>query len=212
MAVESKCIIVGAGEFFEHRIAPNSKDFVIAADGGYLYLHEQNIRVDMIIGDMDSLSIKPSHPNLVVLPKEKDDTDMLAAITYGLEMGYRVFHLYGGTGGRLDHTLANIQCLAYLSSIGARGYLHGSNYAVTAITNDHIEFDKNASGVISIFSHSDKAVGVEITGMKYSVKEHTLTNTYPLGVSNEFIGNDSKISVRQGTLIILFKQVQEVFR
>lgn len=107
---------------------------------------------------------------------------------------------------RLDRTLANIQCLAFLSAKGAKGYLYGNGYVTMAISNGNIEFDKKASGVISIFLHSDNSIGVNITGMKYSVEECTLLNTYPLGISNEFAGVCSRVSVRQGTLIIVYPQ------
>lgn len=68
-----------------------------------------------MLGDFDSLPAAPNHPHVIVLNKEKDDTDMLAAIHEGLGQGYLTFRIYGGTGGRFDHTLANLQCLAYLA-------------------------------------------------------------------------------------------------
>lgn len=206
MNSDNKCYIVGAGEYFGHKITPTDSDYVIAADGGYLYLQEQGTRIDMIIGDFDSLSSVPAHPNVVMLPREKDDTDMMAAILNGLKKGYSTFHMFGGTGGRLDHTIANIQCLAFLSSKGAKSYLYGNGYVITSISDGCIEFDKDVSGYISVFSHSNISKGISITGMKYNVDECDLKNTYPLGVSNEFAGVSSKISVRQGTLIIVYPQ------
>lgn len=58
--------------------------------------------------------------------------------------------------------------------------------------------------MISIFSHTNKSFGVNILGLKYQVKNKILLNTFPLGISNEFINKNSVISVRSGTLIIIF--------
>ncbi|MCL2030840.1 MAG: thiamine diphosphokinase, partial [Oscillospiraceae bacterium] len=105
------CIIVGAGPLYGPVPAPAAGDFVIAADGGYSHLRRLGIRPDLVIGDFDSLPEKPEHPHRVELAREKDDTDMLQAVKYGLERGFRLFQLYGGTGGRVGPTLANLQRL-----------------------------------------------------------------------------------------------------
>lgn len=111
-----KCIIIGAGDFFgiPDEIVGKS-GLVIAADGGFEHCLELGITPDTVIGDFDSLESPPENCSLLRLPVEKDDTDTLAAVKYGLEKGAEVFHIFGGTGGRFDHTVANMQSLVYLS-------------------------------------------------------------------------------------------------
>lgn len=201
---EKICYIVGAGDFYHHNISPTDEDFVIAVDGGYQYLHDNGVRIDLLIGDFDSMSVIPDHPNIVKLKVEKDDTDMMAAIRIAINHGYNRVNIYGGTGGRFDHTLANIQCLAYLAHQNSTGFLYGENYILTAITNGSIKFNQEEKGYISIYSHTDKSFGVNLQGLKYELKDATLTNDFPIGVSNEFIGNNSFVSVKEGTLIIYF--------
>jgi thiamine pyrophosphokinase len=58
MEKKNSCIIVGAGDFFMHKIVPEQNDYVIAADGGYLYLQNQDTRIDMIIGDLGGNDIR----------------------------------------------------------------------------------------------------------------------------------------------------------
>ena len=65
--------------------------------------------------------------------KEKDETDMLAALAQGRARGYSCFHLYGGLGGMLDHTLANLQLLCAMAQAGEQGFLLDDEIAVTAI-------------------------------------------------------------------------------
>lgn len=198
------CYIVGAGHFENVKINPSSGDYIIAADKGFSYLKEIMIKPDIVIGDFDSLDTIPNNENIVQYPIEKDETDMMLAIKAGLDLGYKTFLIYGGLGGRLDHTFANIQILIYLSIKGARGYLLDGDRIVTAITNEHLLFNTERKGIISVFSAGDIARGVSLKGLKYRLENAVLTKDMPLGVSNEFIESESCISVEEGTLIVMW--------
>lgn len=204
------CYIVGAGENAGLPFTPLPEDYVIAADGGLCFLEREGIAAHMVIGDFDSLPEVPGHPNVVTLPKEKDDTDMRAAVLEGIHRGYELFHIYCGCGGRIEHTIANIQILAELSQNGRRGYLFAKDNIITAVTDGAICFGSRASGYVSVFAHSEKASGVSIKGLKYELDGAVLVNTYPLGVSNEFIGKEGRISVESGTLLVVFPVGTEV--
>ena len=205
----SVCYLFGAGEYFTDSVTPKSTDFIIAVDGGYLWLKEHDIVPDLIVGDFDSMSndissqISQSNVDIITLPPEKDDTDMSAALNEGWKRGYRIFHIFGGTGGRLDHTFANIQLLADIAVRGGRCFLFDKDTVITAIHNTCIEFPAISSGTVSVFSHTDISAGVYEKGLKYPLTDATLRNTYPIGVSNEFVGVHSSISVRSGTLIVI---------
>lgn len=198
------CYVVGAGEHNNLQFSPGTNDYVIAADAGFQVLEQNGIKIDMVIGDFDTLNRVPAHPNVIVLNKEKDTTDMLSAVREGIKIGYEVFHIYCGTGGRVEHTIANMQLLTELSQSGKHGFLFGKDYVITAITNEAVSFPKEASGYVSVFSHSDRSEGVFLKGLKYKLENAVLTNTYPLGVSNEFTGEESSICVANGTLMIVF--------
>ncbi|NLO47290.1 MAG: thiamine diphosphokinase [Clostridiales bacterium] len=197
------CHIVGAGEICRLELQKSEGGLIIAADAGYSALKKAGVEPDIVIGDFDSLPDLPEHPNTVRLNREKDDTDMLAAIRLGLARGYTLFHLYGGTGGRLDHTLANIQCLAFLSERNARGILFGKNEWITAVTNGSISLEAGNPGYISVFAHGEKARGVTLTGFKYPLSDATITNTFPIGVSNAITGKKGTVTVKDGTVIIV---------
>ncbi|NCC87284.1 MAG: thiamine diphosphokinase [Clostridia bacterium] len=203
---EKVCYIVGAGSFDNTPFDVKKDDFVIAADGGYEYLKKLNIKANILLGDFDSLSEIPNHPNIIKHPKQKDDTDMILAVETGLELGYKYFVIYGGLGGRLDHTIANIQTITYISRQGATAYLVGEGLVITAITNGKIEFDSSKSGGISIFCSGSDAKGVYLKNLKYELNDAILTSNYPLGVSNEFIGKDSIVSVDSGTLVVMWNE------
>lgn len=205
------CYIFGAGEYFSPPPSQiKDKDFVIAADGGYLFLKEHNIPVNLVVGDFDSMSCpKEKNIEVITLPAEKDETDMGFAINEGIKRGYKVFYIYGGTGGRLDHTLANIQCICDIAKRGGRGYLFDKDTVITAIHNDTITLSAATHGTVSVICHGDTALGVNLKGLKYPLVDAVLRNTYPLGVSNEFIGTVAQISVEHGTLVIIYPNYTE---
>jgi len=207
---EGICYVVGAGENYGIDFKPTGKDMVIAADAGLDYLQKCGIAVNLAIGDFDTLGMIPTHPNVIALNVEKDETDMAAAVCEGIKRGYSTFHIYCGTGGRIDHTIANLQMLAWLSEGKRQGYLFDKDSIITAIKDGELAFEVVPSGYLSVFAYGEKAEGVCLRGLKYTLENATLTTgTYALGVSNEFIGEKSSISVGNGTLFVVFPRSEK---
>ena len=200
------CHIVGAGEMGGARIDVRPGDFLIAADGGYREVLAQGLKPDLAVGDFDSLGSVPENENVVQHPVMKDDTDMMLAVKLGFERGYDRFYIYGALGGRLDHTLANIQTLMYIANRGGQGWIIG-DCCITAIRDSQARFTAEARGVISVFCLSGEARGVTIRGLLYPLEDHTMYSDVALGVSNEFVGEPSSISVADGTLVIHFPNI-----
>ena len=213
MKKSGKCILIGAGDLTVGELKKGKDDFCIALDGGIGYCGFLNVEPDLIIGDFDSVTeeeriavetIEREAPERVIrLKPEKDDTDMLFALKYALEKGYQEFRIYAGTGGRLDHTLANVQCLLYLKKHDAVGYLMDGNGMIMVLKNESVRFRKNMEGVLSLFSLGERCEGVTITGMKYCLDNAAITNDFPIGISNEFIGQEAEIKVLNGELVCM---------
>ena len=200
-----ECWIFGAGSFYGLQSRPKDGDLVLAADGGLAHCAASGITPDWIIGDFDSLEDVPARENVIRLPVEKDDTDMLAAIRIGLERGCRTFRIYGGTGGkRPEHTIANLQCLLFLAKQDAVGWLYDENTVCTLLRNGSLRFPATQRGNISVFAMGGTAEGVTLRGLKYGLENAGLTPDFPLGVSNAFTGEDAEITVRNGNLLIWY--------
>ena len=198
-----KCIIFCAAGF-DALAAPIEKDdFVIAADGGLVHTKGLGIVPDEILGDFDSLGHIPQGAN--VFPVEKDDTDAMLAVRRGLSLGCREFVLYGSLDGpRLDHTVANFQTLQFLADHGAAGYLVGRDHLVTVLKEGTLSFPPGLEGTVSVFCLGADAEGVTLEGLYYPLENARLSAGFPLGVSNHFTGNAAKITVRTGSLLILW--------
>lgn len=198
-----ECYIIGAGDFFGLREAPDDSDYVIAADAGYEYCRKNNIIPDLVLGDFDSLGAAPKHPNVMQLPVEKDDTDTIFAVKTGLEKGYRHFYIYGGLGGkRSDHTIANLQSLLYMANRGARGWLFGENCVWTAVKNGSIKL--KGEGNVAVFCFDGVARGVTLRGLKYEVTDAEISSDFPVGVSNSMAQSAASIEVKNGTLLVMY--------
>lgn len=198
------CYVVGAGDCPKLDFVKQGNDMVIAADGGCTYLEQRGITPDLIIGDFDSLESVLTGDNVIRLNPIKDITDMDAAVKAGLERGFSEFRLYGACGGRIEHTLANIQLAASLAQKKIKAFIHDGSTVITALCCDSLKFDSSYKGYVSVFSHTDKCEGVYLRGLKYPLENAALTNSFPLGVSNEFLGTESEIIIGQGTAIVVF--------
>ena len=177
-------------------------DLVIAADAGYKQLG--GIKPHLVVGDFDSLGYVPREESVVELPVRKDDTDALFAVKLGLSRGFRRFVLLGSVGGRLDHTLANIQALAYLTTRGARGVLIGENEKITMLQNGSLNFFGTPEGIVSVFAYGGTATGVTEENLAYPLDCATVTTDFPIGVSNEFTNQPARITVEEGCLLIVW--------
>ncbi len=139
-----------------------------------------------------------------VIDPVKNDPDMMACVRIGLEMGYREFHIIGGTGKRIDHSIANLQILGFLAGHGARGYLYSESQVTTAIRNTTVHFPKEMNGYFSALALTNECFGVTEKGFKYIVNDVSLNNITPTGLSNEFVGTESEITVKNGTLLLIY--------
>ena len=184
------------------RIDKNS--YIICADSGYAHAKKCGVTPDLIIGDFDSYKgALPDNIPVITVPPEKDDTDTGLCISCAIERGFDDITIYGGLGGRLDHTVANLQLIASAAEKNVSIRLLDETDEVYAVCCGSIEIPRRENCYISVFSFSDRADGVSEVGVKYCLDNAALTRSFPLGVSNEFAADTAVISVSKGTLIII---------
>lgn len=202
-----RCFIYCAGDYYDSYAYPAEGDMIAAADRGYELTRRLGIEPDIIAGDFDSLGYAPDcSAEVIRLPCEKDDTDLGYACTVLLERGYKLFNIIGAVGGRPDHTYANLQLLSFLARRGAQGYLFADGYVFTAVRNSALEFDERYRGYVSLFACEGDAQGVSVKGLKYQLDGYLMRSDVPLGVSNEFVGRQARVSVSGGSLLIMFER------
>jgi thiamine pyrophosphokinase len=184
---------------------------IICADSGLRHARALGIEPDWILGDFDSSQEQPTGAHVLRYPPEKDDTDTMLAVKFALSLGVVHIDIYGGLGGRLDHMIANLQVLRYLTEQGAEGTLcDAQNWMTVQNAGTTRQYPKRDGWYFSLLSLSDCCTGVSISGTKYCLQNGTLSGNFPLGVSNEIEAEQAEVTIQQGSLLVLYAKDYEV--
>ncbi len=175
----------------------------LCADAGARLAQALGIEPDWIIGDFDSLGETPTGSRVAVFPPEKDDTDTILAAKYALLQECDELVFYGALGGRLDHTIANLQMLRMLADHQAHGILLDEKHFVTLLRNETAVYPKR-SGYLSLFSLTEVCEDVTVQGVKYPLSHGKLSGSFPLGVSNQVLAQQAVVTVGKGDLLVVF--------
>lgn len=207
---KKRCVIISAGPIKDcaalKPLIDKENDYIICVDGGANHLKALAAVPDIIIGDLDSAGELPEGIEIVKFKAEKDETDTMLAVMYGLIQGYKDFLIIGGLSGRLDHTYANLCTLGYIARHGARGHIADSENEAYFVQNGTASFKKRNGYYISVFPFDGTARGVYETGFKYGLNDAELTTEIPIGVSNEFKDEIGTICVKNGSLLIILSK------
>ena len=202
MKTEKICAILSGGAF-SPLTGIEDATLVIACDKGYAYAERAGVKPDLFVGDYDSLGGKvAADVPALELPCEKDDTDTMAAVRYAVEKGYTRLRIYCALGGRLDHLLGNLQAAAFAVRHGARAEIVDDNDSVFVFGGGSLILPEKDGYSLSLLSLTDACRGVTVCGVKYPLENATLTNAFPIGVSNEWRG-DAVITVESGVLAVI---------
>lgn len=200
------CLIISGGDYSP---IPDTitYDYVIACDHGYSNALKLNITPNLIMGDFDSYQGDSTKDfgNIPVMRYDvmKDDSDTMLAIKKAISLGYEKIIIVCALGGRMDHTYANIQSMAYAASNGTHCTIISQNEYLQTFTGPMVELKKREGYSLSLFSLSDSCEGLTIKGAKYNADNITLNNNFPLGLSNEWASENVVLSMESGILLII---------
>ena len=196
------CVIISGGEE-DDLSGVQGADFIIACDRGYAYAKAAGIRPDLLVGDFDSYrgALDKTVP-VLDLPVEKDDTDTMAAVRWAVSEGFSEIRLCCALGGRLDHLMGNMQALGFACERGVKASLLGRSARIFLLKNDSITLPPLPGYSLSVLALTDRAENVCISGVKYPLHGALVTNTFPIGISNEWEGA-AKISCADGILLVI---------
>ncbi|HSR44605.1 MAG TPA: thiamine diphosphokinase [Acidimicrobiia bacterium] len=180
--------------------------FNVAADSGLDQALALGLEVDLIVGDMDSvsaeaLSVYRDIP-IELHPADKDHTDLELALRAAIRMGVERIIIVGGSGGRLDHFLANALLVSsaefaevdveWLTGDARLHVIHGTSRLHCA-PGRHI----------SLLAVHGPAQGVRTEGLKWELDDEDLLPGATRGVSNVFAQPVATVTVRRGTLLAI---------
>lgn len=204
-----KAIIIAGGDKMSKSSVSyiETDDFIICADRGLNYAHENDIRPDLIVGDMDSVSQnildQYKHVEQVRFKAEKDFSDSELAINLAVERGYKEIIMFSATGSRIDHSLANIMMIAKYYEYGVHISIINKNSKILFLQKENVFTDLDYD-FFTIIPLSGKLIGLNIFNAKYELRDKTVNFGDTLCISNEPAKNALKITKKQGNAILIF--------
>jgi len=204
-----RCIIIAPlyqGEEKEW-LTPQADDWLICADGGWDAAVRHGLRPELVVGDFDSMP--QSHvqgAEVKKLPVHKDDTDMVVCLREGRKRGYREFVLAGCIGGRFDHAISNLQCLADCALRGESAWMCDSQNRVTVLSPGEYRLERIPGRKLSLLAYTEQVTGVSLTGTLWPLQGAALSSRYPLGCSNEITAAQASLRFEEGLLMVMYTQ------
>ncbi len=179
-------------------------DFIICADGGRNNAASAGLQADWYVGDGDSGGSPDGLPSMV-LPTEKDYTDLEVAVHQAYRLGFRKLLLCGCTGGRADHHLANLFLLETIHQMGAEALMLDEVNEIRYLAEGTITIENVPEFCyIGIIPIERELSGVTLKGVKYPVEDMTFHRTATLGVSNEILtGQSAEITIKKGCAFLI---------
>lgn len=179
----------------------------IGADSGAELALASGIAVDVVVGDMDSISpsalaaLEERGAEIRRHPVDKDATDLELALAHALDAGATAITVIGGGGGRLDHLLGNVAVIAALADHAAVTWILEEATGYVVVDSRTIETGVGATfGLVPI---GGDAGGVTLTGARWPLADAHLRWGSSLGVSNEAVAPSIEVSVTSGTLLVI---------
>lgn len=184
---------------------PRATDLTVAADSGLVNAQALGERVDIVLGDMDSLGDVeiPRGAERISFPPEKDLTDAQLAVETAIARGADDIVLVGGLDGRLDHTLSVLGILEDLTLRGIHAVALSGDNRARYLPSTSTLLPRSPYKYLSLIAADKKVRGVSVEGCKYPLKNATLTPRLQFAISNEIVENCALVSVRRGGIFII---------
>lgn len=205
-----KAVIVCNGEINDYEeIKKNisTGDCIISVDGGARHIRKMDIAPSVLLGDFDSAESEDLQyfinkgVEVYKFPIEKDMTDSELAIEKALQIGADHLVFVGAIGSRIDHSIANILLLKKLLDIGVKASIIDEHNEIY-MYNTGFTIPRKNGYKLSLIPISEKVTGVSTSGLKYVLKDATMTLGTSWGVSNEFTDDIASVTIREGILLV----------
>ncbi len=172
-------------------------DVVIGVDQAVFYLYKQRIRIDLAVGDFDSLKQQGLLHTIKTekLPVKKDVTDTFYALTRAYEMSPDKVVLIGGAAGeRIEHMVAHMMLFHHFNDLK----MMTENSIIYTSTKS---LQITHSGFINIFPYPEAKVTLK--GFEYPLDEYDMRPYDMLGISNQLTGDHGDIIIHEGRILII---------
>jgi thiamine pyrophosphokinase len=127
----------------------------------------------------------------------------MLGLKHGLALGFSDFLMIGGMGGRLDHTVANLQTLSFCLERGGRMWMADGKNRATITEGPALTLRRAEGAYFSLFSWTERCTGVCVENARYTLRDAILTQNTPIGGSNEFLDGPAVVRVGTGRILVI---------
>ncbi|GAB1475401.1 thiamine diphosphokinase [Bacillota bacterium] len=195
----------GAMEWYEKKMG--EFDVVFCTDGAAAKAGVLGVIPDVLVGDMDSilekdlLDMKKKQVEIYQFPAEKDCTDTFLALELMRDKGIKDVTVWGGTGGRLDHTMANVfACISFVRE-GMSIVFSEAGLNISIVGNE-LKIAGDPGDTVSIFPLGEERAQVSLSGFKYPLEKSLLKQEFPIGISNVLNSCEGRVFTESGMLAV----------
>jgi thiamine pyrophosphokinase len=179
---------------------------VFAADGGVAHALALGLRVEAVIGDLDSAGqadideAVAAGAHIDRHPVAKDATDLELALEEAVALGPERIVVLADDGGRLDHLLSLLLLVGSARFAGSRLDAQVGG-ALVHVIRDERSLVGEPGEVVSLLALHGPAHGVRTEGLVYPLADETLDPGSSRGVSNVFALRDARVRLEEGVLL-----------
>jgi thiamine pyrophosphokinase len=201
-------LIFAGGDHLRHELASELPvpDLVVAADSGYESATSLGYRVDVVVGDMDSIVTSPLPDHVVVerYPVDKDQTDLDLALELAIREDPGRIVIVGGTGGRHDHELAvvGLICSSRWSDVEEIDWISSRSRSHVVRRRRMVHGDVGA--MVTLLPVGGSVEGVTTRGLQWDLSDAVFEPGSTWGVSNVMRAPVADISTSNGCLLVIF--------
>lgn len=199
----------GDGVMVRHTFRQAGHPYVIAADGGASVAHYYGYRVNMVIGDMDSLTAQELHEleqngaQVHRYPAEKEETDLELALKWAVTQPVEWIRIIGGTGGRFDQAMANVYLLALPELRGIDAGLVAGNQEIYLLHPGRHTLEGTPGDTVSLIPVGGSASDIATEQLKYPLRHETLFFGPARGISNVMLAERATVTLTEGLLLVV---------
>jgi len=200
---------INDGDMVRRALMYSGESLIVAADGGARVAAHFDLRVDALIGDMDSIdsdhlaTLLEAGTQIIEHPPEKDETDLELALNWVMERGVNWIRVIGAVGDRLDQTLSNIYLLALPALNGCDVRIVAGKEETQLARPGWTFIEGQPEDTISLLPLNGTVFGVKTEGLYYPLRNEDLYFGPARGVSNVMVHDKAVVYVRSGILLVV---------
>ena len=205
---ERTILVLTGGDPANPRRPLPEPDLVIAADSGLEQAGRLGLTVDLLVGDLDSVSeaavaaAGEAGTRIERHPVDKDATDLELALAAARREGASLVVVVGGAGGRIDHLLANALLLASPAWADLEIEWLIGDARIVAVHSE-AWFSGQPGDLLTILPIGGPASGVSSEGLQFKLADDILPAGSTRGVSNVLTEERAVVRLSSGVLLAI---------